>query len=136
MEINTNLNVIIVNRKSEPEGRGCGYFYLVRQGGASHTAFRTKVGLKRFMCVRGLKVGKRNAVGFSIVGKYINHCEMISNDEFEAKYNHLPAIEKLDNGDFTKAFVEAGARGKIIHYLNCNSNRVVYDYFKTAEIHF
>lgn len=136
METNTNLYVIIVDRKKQPEGQGCGYFYLVRRGGAAHTAFRTKAGLKRFMCVRGLKVGKRNGVGFGVAGQYLNHCEMISNDEFEAKYNHLPAIEKLDNGDFTKAFVEGSEQGPIIHYLNCNSNRVVYDYFKTAEIHF
>lgn len=136
MNPNNNLYLVIVDKKRQPLGQGCGYFYLVRKNHFAHTAFRTKAGLKKWMRERGLRIGKRKGFGIDIIGQYFDNCEMINRNEFEVKYNHLPAIEQLDNGDFTKGFVEDSRQGKIIHYQNPNCDRIVYDYSQVREKHF
>lgn len=123
----TKLILVIVDRTRNPNGIGCGYYYLVQGSGASgHTAFRTKEALRTWLKSTGLKIGNRLVWGRSVWldGQYTRSLEMLDTKDFFQRYAaHCEPVPVLDNGDYTIGFKEQTENGVILHVQNCNSDR-------------
>jgi len=111
---------------------GCGYYYIVTNGAMSHTAFRTKIALKRWLNETGLKLGKKGWMGrsISLTGTYTRNCEMLNTKEFFNKYGHLEPFYALDNGRYSIGFIERKESGNVLHIQNVNTDRPELDYQK------
>jgi hypothetical protein len=127
---NKGLTVTIMGRGKKS---GCGYTYLIHSyGGTSHTAFRTKEGMRNYLLDTGLRIGKRRMHLYNtwdLTGSYIENM-MWGEDEFtqmKASGNYR-ITTKLSNGSYTTALIEEREDGNVIHYLNPNCNREIHPY--------
>ena len=102
----------------------------------SHTAFRTKLALKTWLNITGLKLeGRKGWLNRSVAlsGTYTRNTEMLDTREFYNKYGHSEPFYALDNGNYSIGFIERREAGNILHIQNCNTDRPILDYFKTSE---
>jgi hypothetical protein len=128
-----------------PEGheKTCGYWFVVRNGTMSHTAFETRAGLDRWLTERGLTLKndlpEAGTFGTTrIMGEYRTamHGEFVSDDyrdgTGEGDFYSLPwiaATAKMSNGQYTLALITEEDGIRIVNYLNPNvKTRVVFDY--------
>lgn len=115
---------------------GCGYYYLVTNGAMSHTAFRTKLALKTWLNITGLKLaGRKSWLNRSVKlsGTYTRNTVMMNAKEFYNTYGHLEPFYALDNGDYSIGFIERKETGNVLHIQNPNTDRPILDYFKVME---
>lgn len=124
-----SLSLTIVDRDKNPQGVGCGYYYLILSGGSSHTAFRTKTGLKGWLKLTGLKIGKRTwHRSVQLLGGYSRSLEMHNSIDFFNRYGGLEPFPALDNGSYSIGFKENTANGVVLHIQNPNTDRMELDY--------
>lgn len=128
-----SLMLCIVDRKKNSSGIGCGYFYLVTNGGSSHTAFRTRQELRTWLQMTGLKLAKRKNRCVELEGKYSHSLEMLNTKEFFNKYGKFEPYPILENGAYTIGFAERKASGVTLHIQNSNSDRWEMDYRQTQR---
>jgi hypothetical protein len=107
----------------------CGYYFLVTEGGMSHTAFDTRAGLDRWMSERGLRLESNiDEVGHSrIIGSYRTTSHNGDPGEVEQMAGYH--TRTLSNGDYVVAVIAADDDGVLnVHTLNPNvRGRKVYD---------
>jgi hypothetical protein len=92
----------------------------------SHTAFRTKTGLLRWLKDTGLKIGKKSYGNTRhLEGRYISNCMM---DEIAFASLEGRESKTLSNGDYTPSKITQENGINVINYLNPNCNREVLEY--------
>lgn len=120
----------------EQHERTCGYWYTVQNAMMAHTAFATKAEAMRWLERRGLTIEhelpEAGEHGFQkIIGSYrrTSHMDVAA---FSALQGEI--IPVLDNAQYTKGIITIDADGiRIVHHLNCNAAREVYDYQQTRQ---
>ena len=131
MTLHNKLDVICIT--PEQHEKTCGYWYLITQRGTSHTAFKTKQGLFRWILERGLELSEPVPVNrgeyknITIRGEYYDNMT----------FKELPAgmeTKQLDNADYTRATITEYEGLNVINFQNCNvKDRKVFDYFQTDK---
>lgn len=124
-----NDNEIMITALKRPETQNHGYKYLVTLGAYSHTAFRTKKGLKRWLKDFGFKIKYHyrndHAAFYKVEGK-AEHI-MCWRDEWD-QINEDESSYRLSNGDYTLNKIVRGDVTKL-YYLNPNvKDRPIQDY--------
>lgn len=134
----THLRVSTLNE--EAHEKTCNYWYTIQGWGAmGHTAFNKRQSLLNWLEHRGLSLdgalpphGTLGGVG--IVGSY-KVCSHLNYEEFCA-LSPACLIRTMDNGDWTEGKVTVDADGiHTVHYMNCNYQRVVFDYKESHEMY-
>jgi hypothetical protein len=143
------LALITIEDEKEREHHG-GYKYLIQNQWAAHSAFRTEDGLNEWLNITGLTINENKNIYFGaekLDGKY-TVTSFLSKDNspyFLAKENDsiwtakdfekwgnsngFESCKWLDNGEYTKGFIERKAEGNVIYFLNVNCrDRIVYKY--------
>jgi hypothetical protein len=125
--VHDRLNLICFTPKQH--ARSCNYWYAIESCVTSYTAFRTREALEFFLEVNHLKLkaplpDKRGTHAYIGIEGRTRH--MMHNN-----YDDMPTqgrrILKMSNGDYTLGIVEEDAEGAIVHYLNPNLDRVIFD---------
>ncbi|MHA1168335.1 MAG: hypothetical protein ACTSRU_10975 [Candidatus Hodarchaeales archaeon] len=103
------------------------YKHLIRSSGAtSHSAFRTKKGLREFLDVTGLKISKKPSgrKGNKLSGSYqrISYQGTQKKLDDKAKKEKWKPTKVLSNGQFIRGYIQKSSRGNRIHYMNPNYN--------------
>lgn len=136
-----NLELIIVKDKARRK-QNCGnYKYLVHHRCFSHTAFRSKSAMKNWLKERGLTIGKRYSWGHSwkLEGSYTDSIHMLDKPDLLKWFidNKIKLTGKsvtFSNGDYTDSWIEDRNGKRVIHYINPNCKRSVYDYRKMSDV--
>jgi len=120
----------------------CGYWYLVHDGAMSHTAFRTRSGLDRWLSERGLRLDGElsDHVLFpddygvvEIIGKY-RDVVYNSRAEYDAA-SWLMKTRKASNGEYTEAKLQEVDGVSEVRYCNVNvAGRLVFDHEESRRI--
>ena len=128
MILQNKLDVICIT--PERHEKTCGYWYLVQSKSTSHTAFKTKYGLLRWLNERGLELTEPLPVNMGEYKVIKINGSYYDNMTFE----DLPAgveTKQLDNAEYTRATITKRDGLSVINFQNCNvKNRIVFDYFK------
>lgn len=126
-------DLLLYEEKDKQRLRDNHYKFLITSGATSHTAFHTQKELKRWMSDAGIKQGKvlphlHNSK--KLIGTYQEVSLAGNQKQFNefGKKNRLRSSKVLDNGEYTKAFIEKGKGGNRIYYLNPNYPRKKYEY--------
>lgn len=122
----TNLQVYIQSYKDEPIG--CGYYYIVTSGAASHTAFRTKIAFLNWLKQTGLKLDRRIGRTILLRGEYTRYSVMQDQHEFFKNFSQYTPFYALDNGDYTIGFYEETEQGNNLYIPNPNTNRPILNH--------
>lgn len=107
----------------------CGYWYLVKENNAAHTAFRTKEALIAWLDMLGLKLDSElpEEIGtfkrINITGEY---CTKTVSDITGLAGE---AIYHLSNADYTTGMLFSDNGLMTISYVGPNGSRQVHDYF-------
>jgi hypothetical protein len=129
----SKLNLFIQDQTKKPIG--CGYYYIVTNGGTSHTAFRTNKALKYWLKITGLKIGKRSHWGggnVNLTGSYKQVVECLNNNEFFAKHAGKKTYYALCNGSYSIGFIDETPTGNVLYCQNPNTDRFILDYKKVT----
>lgn len=115
----------------------CGYWYTVTNRAASHRAFRTEKGLRRWMTERGLQLTQELTLPgtFStqpLLGKYVNVSHW--DEEQFAAIQPIETTYKLCNASWTLAKITEEDGVRHIHYMNPNRKRQVFDYWEINQL--
>ena len=104
---------------------GCNYRYVITKGSTSHTAFRDKQELYRWLDITGMRLGKRTAwkTGLILNGEYTTNCVYDLSSYMNGK-----ACKWLSNGDYTKGYITKNKGLNCINYCNPNATRIVYEH--------
>lgn len=127
--IYTKLHACRLSRESHL--KTCGYWYVVTTGAMSHTAFRTRRGLDKWLGELGLsladsaKLNEPGTGGTAIIGAYRREYTKLDRPAFEAMdgvrvivyENGSPALGIITNDD-------DGIR--TLHVTNPNNDRAVF----------
>lgn len=131
-------NLFLHSLNKQQHEKTCGYWYTVTQHGATaHTAFYTREQALRWLEDRGLTINEiLNFQGdpgiFEIQGKYkkTSHQDINTFYNLDGKHIHI-----LDNAQYTLGIItEDQDNIKDVNYLNCNIQRIIFDYKKTQEL--
>lgn len=123
---------------AEQRSRTCGYWYVVTADGFSHTAFRTRSALLRWMELRGLaptaeipESGEWSAQWLTGEYRHTAHMEARALDYLEGTRTRT-----LSNGDWVEAVIVTDSDGvRNVHTLNPNvRERRTFDYRESQAI--
>lgn len=134
---NKNLILIILTDEAQKSKHG-GYTYLIKgDGNFGHAAFKTRQGMKNFLKVTGLKIGKRMYWPgcYRLEGEYLR-CFTMNKLAFDLARQSNKTVNTitLSNGQYTDAVYFPAPRNVLL-YLNVNADRVVHDYAVCREIY-
>lgn len=130
-------NFYVSSLTEERHQQTCGYWYVVSSGAMSHTAFANRDHLITWLEDRGLSMlGELSMAGTSscvaVEGHYIL-ASHLSYDNFMSLDGKR--IRMLDNGEYTLGVITEDDEGvSTVHHLNCNLNRMVYDYAESRKL--
>jgi hypothetical protein len=125
-------NLWLTSLTPEQHERTCDYWYTITQAGTPHTAFRTREALFRWLARRGLTMtadlaphGKHSTQRLS--GEYEKRSHMNAAD---MPRNWIePPFLAMDNGQYTEAVATFENGRRVIHTMNCNAARPVFDHW-------
>ena len=133
-----SLSLITLNEDGNK--RTCDYWYLIQNHCSPHVAFHSRASLLLWMMERGLSLtAPLPAHGiFStqpISGTYYDesHYTEKAVAAFDAITSYFPA-RQLDNGNYTEAKITTENGIKVVHFLNCNEKRHVFDYWESRDL--
>lgn len=135
-------NLWLASLASEQMSRFGGYLYVVTAAATSHTAFRTRFALDEWLKRNDLEIqGELPPEGvhgaFQVSPGYYT-CSHMDTAEFKRILDQTPSsqrIRHLDNGQYTQGLIGKHDSGEVvIHYLNPNCKRVVYNYQESEAI--
>jgi hypothetical protein len=116
------------DKKKLAEGE---YRFLITNGSMSHIAFRTQAGLDKWLRDTGVKIGAKGwGSNYPIKGSYTIISMSGNKEKLDAfgREHHLLPSSILDNGEYTRAYIQEGKHGNTIYHLNCNYPREVLPY--------
>lgn len=124
--------------------QGCGmYRYLIRDQSFGHKAFRSRHACKMWLKERGLKVGNRlgfrRSHAWNLIDSYTD-CMHMKDKPYMLEWlvkNKIKLVAQsitLSNGDYTDSWIEDRNGHRVIHYINPNCIRSVYDYKKMSNV--
>lgn len=106
-----------------------GYWYAIQSCATAHTAFRTREALEFYLEVNHLKL--KSPLPEKLGTKAFIFIEGKTREFMHNTVEGMPTqgrrILHMSNGDYTLGVVEEDAEGSIIHYLNPNCGRVVFE---------
>jgi len=130
-----NLRVCHLNEERQ---KLIGYKFTVTEGATSHTAFRYRSSLLRWLDQRGLDLTEDLEEGEcqKIVGKYKSHMHL-SYADFYQHFDSAHHTKLLSNGKWTLGLITTDDDGiKTVHHLNPNCiYRPTFNYQECREAH-
>lgn len=136
----TNYSQLFVCTLDEDaNSKCCNYWYTVTTVASSYVAFNKRQSFLNWLEHRGLTLGgelpphgTRGGVG--IIGRF-KECSHQSREEFAA-ISPVYSIRVMENGGWTEGKVTVDADGiHTVHHMNCNYERVVFDYRESDEMY-
>lgn len=115
---------------AEQRAKTCSYWYTLTSGSTAYTAFRTREALEFFLEIHQLKLrdplpaklGEHAYIPVEGETRTIMHREM------EDMPTEGRRILHMSNGDHTLGLVTEDEKGPVVHYLNPNADRLVFDH--------
>lgn len=136
----THSRLHLVSLNPHQHRSTCGYWYLIQQSCAPHTAFRTKAGLMQWAAERGLSFpcvvpNPGTHMTCDVIGSYRETAYLGDAEAFDAT---KPAIDTrtLSNGEYVEAKITIDPDGiRTVHTLNPNERtRHIFDYKESEAL--
>jgi len=129
MITNSFDNLWLASLTPEQHARTCDYWYVMTHNHGPFTAFRTRAALDAFLDLHDLRLEG------TLPDKQGEHASMrVTGAVRHACHSHpeeMPTgreVLHLSNGQYTRGVVVEMPDGPVLHYLNCNATRPVYDH--------
>jgi hypothetical protein len=124
---------------AEAHEKTCNYWYTVTSYSIAHTAFNKRESLIKWLEHRGLALDgdlpPHGTLGSSgIIGSY-KVCSHLDPEEFAA-ISPVCSIRVPDNGSWTEGKITVDQDGiHTVHHMNCNYQRIKFDYKESREMY-
>lgn len=126
----TTKSLTLSSLTQEQHERTCGYWYLVQDSHAPHTAFRTREALLRWLADRNIKLTRDLPAHGEHSFQYLEgqYARRYIGDESQINARLQDQILVLDNAEYTIGYVTHEDGIRVVNIVGRGNPRTVFDY--------